>query len=162
MALYIFAGAIQDLFRSYAATVAILAAYLCSGMPGGTETGQRCADQTQASQRYPIRLQIIKDRTAALLQLIRQNRPLFHLVAFTFLKIAFMCWPMFVGSLLKFGVKQTKTRYEFIIALMQMQVVLMTSTFLYGFRMIFTLRAVIAGASFSAVFIIALALSPHA
>ena len=42
VALYIFAGATQDLFLSYAATVALaLAAYLCSGMPGGTETGQK-------------------------------------------------------------------------------------------------------------------------
>ena len=81
VALYIFAGATQDLFLSYAVTVALaLAAYLCSGMPDGTETGQR----------HPIRLQRIKDRTAAFLQLIRQNRPLFYLFAFTFLKTAFV------------------------------------------------------------------------
>jgi len=153
VALYIFAGATQDLFLSYAATVALaLAAYLCSGMPGGTKTGQR----------HPIRLQRIKDRTAAFLQLIRQNRPLFHLFAFTFLKTAFVFWPMFVGSLLKFGVEQTETRRDFVIALMLMQLVLMTSTYLFGLKKTFTLRAVIAGAAFSAVFIIALALSTQA
>ena len=147
VALYIFAGATQDLFLSYAVTVTLaLAAYLCSGMPGGTETGQR----------HPIRLQRIKDRTAAFLQLICQNRPLFHLFAFTFLKTAFVFWPMFVGSLLKFGVEQTETRRDFVIALMLMQLVLMTSTYLFGFKKTFTLRAVIAGAAFSAVSIIAL------
>ena len=152
-ALYIFAGATQDLFLSYAVAVALaLAAYLCSGMPGGTETGQR----------HPIRLQRIKDRNAAFLQLIRQNRPLFHLFAFTFLKTAFVFWPMFVGSLLKFGVEQTETRRDFVIALMLMQLVLMTSTYLFGFKKTFTLRAVIAGAAFSAVSIIALALSTQA
>ena len=153
VALYIFAGATQDLFLSYAVTVALaLAAYLCSGMPGGTESGQR----------HPIRLQRIKDRTAAFLQLIRQNRPLFHLFAFTFLKTAFVFWPMFVGSLLKFGVEQTETQRDFVIALMLMQLVLMTSTYLFGFKKTFTLRAVIAGATFSAVSIIALALSTQA
>ena len=82
--------------------------------------------------------------------------------AFTFLKTAFVLWPMFVGSLLKFGVEQTETRRDFIIALMLMQLVPMNSTYLFGLKKTFTLRAVIAGAAFSAVFIIALALSTHA
>ena len=150
--LYILAGATQNLFLSYAVTVALsLAAYMCSAMPGGPDKGQRRA----------IQLQFVKTRTAEFLKLIRQNMSLFHLFLFTFLKTAFVFWPMFVGSLLKFGVEQTETRREFIIALMVMQVVSMTSTYLIGFKKAFTLRAVIAGAAISAVFIIGLACSAH-
>ena len=45
---------------------------------------------------------------------------------------------------------------------MLMQLVLMTNTYLFGSKKTFTLHAVIAGAAFSAVFIIALALSTQA
>ena len=54
--------------------------------------------------------------------------------AFTFLKTAFVFWPMFVGALFKFDVEQTETRRDFVIALILMQLVLMTSTYLSGFK----------------------------
>ena len=151
--LYVYAGETENLFLSYAVSVLFaLMAYVCSGAPGG---------YAKAQPSEPL-YEIVKSETRVFLALVRENRPLFHLFVFNFLKTAFVFWPMFVGSLLKFGVEETDTRQDFILALLIMQAVCIAGSYLIGFKKTFTLRSVITGSVLSAVSIIGLAYSFHA
>ena len=79
----------------------------------------------------------------------RSNNALMFLFLFSFVKTAFIFWPMASGALLKFGVEDAATRRIYLIASVVMNIVSVTSLYAIGWKTYFTNRSFVVGAAIS-------------
>ena len=111
----------------------------------------RYEDQNQRQDFDSLRkaLTYIVVRLKDFMGICLSNNALLFLFLFSFMKTAFIFWPMASGALLKFGVEDPASRQVYLIASVIMSIVSMTSLYAIGWKTHFTNQSFVAGAGIS-------------
>ncbi len=140
--LSIFVSSNSFLFVIYA--VLLMAAFLIFRTIGYTDQNQR-----QSFSGIGEALVFFRGRFRAFLYICREREALLFLFVFSFLKTFFIFWPMASGALFKFGIEDDASRRLYLIAIIIMDVVSMTTLYALGWKKSYSNRSFVAGAGIS-------------